>query len=62
MSHLHTLGELHYTKSSNQRNGKFVEGQVSANGMEQDCLSRGFERPGQIGLASTTHMLKLTGL
>lgn len=63
MSHLHTPGKLlHYTKSLSQRNGRFVEGQVTVNGMEQDSLLRCFECPGHIGLSLTTVMLKLTGL
>lgn len=37
MSHPCTPGKfLHYTKLLNQRNGRFVEGQVSVSGMEQD--------------------------
>lgn len=63
MSHLRTPEKfLHYKKSLNpfQRKGKFVE--MSVNGMEQDCLLRGFECPGQRGFSLTTLMLKLTGL
>lgn len=56
MSHLHTPRKLlHYTKSFNQRNGRFVEQQISVNGMEQDCLLRCLESPGQIGLSLTIH-------